>query len=76
MGYAEIRIQREVQQLRRELKEAKARDEQTRAGCLDLVQALRAIVASRGGSEAAEFAQVTELVEQAGRLFDPPPAEA
>jgi len=73
MGYSEIRIQREIQQLRREVKEARTQEKQTRQGCLDLVHALEEFVTSLAGSSAPASAKVTELVNQARVLLTPTP---
>jgi hypothetical protein len=73
MGYAEIRIQREIRQLRREVKETRTQESQTRLGCLDLVNALDELVTSLGGSDAPASARFTELVGQARLLLAPAP---
>jgi len=73
MGYAEIRVQRELRQLRQEVKETRERERQTRQGCLDLVHALEEYVRSLEGSNAPAPARVTELVSQAGVLLAPVP---
>jgi hypothetical protein len=75
MGYVEIRIQRDIQQLRREVKATKARGEQTRLGCLDLVSALKELATSLDGTDDLAAARVTSLVDQASALFDPPAEE-
>ena len=71
MGYAEARLQREVQQLKRDAQMARNRERQTRQGCMDLVQALREIVASLAGSGAITPARAAELVEHAGVFLAP-----
>jgi hypothetical protein len=71
MGFAELRIQRELQQLRREVKEAKNQELQTRQGCLDLVQALEEFVTNLEESEAPASARVSELVGKARVLLAP-----
>lgn len=71
MGYAESRIQRELQQLKREIKETKTQEKQTRQGCMDLVHALEEFVTNLEGSSAPASARVTELVGQARDLFTP-----
>ena len=73
MGYPTIRIQRELQQLRREVKEARTQERQTRQGCLDLLHAVEAFVTSRGGSNATASARFTELANQASALLAPAP---
>jgi hypothetical protein len=73
MGYTEIRVQRELQRLRREVKETRTQERQTRQGCLDLVHALEEFVTSLEESNAPVPARVTELVGQAGVLLAPAP---
>lgn len=74
MGYAEIRVQREIQQLRREIKETRLKERETRQGALDLVQALEEFVTNLEGSAAPASAKVSEFVSQARALLAPPPA--
>ena len=71
MAYSEMRLRREVQQLRRELNSAKDRERRTREGCMDLVHALARIVSSPGGSGAEEAPTASDLVERAGLLLAP-----
>jgi hypothetical protein len=73
MGYAELRIQRELRDLRRDVTETRAQERQTRQGCLDLVLALEEFVTSLEGSKAPASARVTELVSQARVLLAPAP---
>jgi hypothetical protein len=75
MGYAEIRVQRELKQLKREVKEARAQERQTRQGCLELVHALEEYVRSLEGSNAPAPARVAELLSAAGVLLAPAPTE-
>jgi len=71
MGYSELRILRELQNLKREAKEARTQERQTRQGCLDLVAALEEFMANRAleGADAAATARFTELVGQARTLL-------
>lgn len=73
MGYAEMRMQREVQQLKRDAQLAKNRERQTRQGCLDLLDAMKEIVTSLEGSNVTASAKAAELVAQAGACLAPDP---
>ncbi len=71
MSFSDARIRSEIQQLKRELGKAKERERQTRQGCLDLVDAMREIVAGRENSTPTDAATAKELVDQAGILLAP-----
>jgi len=71
MGYTEVRLQREIHQLRNEMRGAKAREAQTRQGCLDLVHALTELVTSLEASGMPTASRFNDLLGQAGGLLAP-----
>jgi hypothetical protein len=71
MGYAEVRIRSELQKLRREVKEARTRENQIRQGCLGLVRALEEFVTNLEESDALASSRVTELISEARVLLAP-----
>jgi hypothetical protein len=73
MSYSELRILREIQQVKRETKEARTQERQTRQGCLDLVHALEEFRTNLDGVGAPASARYTELVDQARSLLEPAP---
>jgi hypothetical protein len=74
MGYTELRILRELQNLKREAKEARTQERQTRQGCLDLVRALEEFMTNLAAEgRAPTSARIDELLGQARMLLAPAP---
>jgi len=71
MAYTDVRMQREIHQLRSEVRGAKAREAQTRQGCLGVVQAMLELVTRMEASGMPDASGLNELLEQAGILFAP-----
>lgn len=73
MGYTEVRLQREIQQLRKEVRETRTQEKQTRQGCLELLHAMQAFVTSLEGADLPARARFAELVTLAEARLTPVP---
>lgn len=75
MGYTELRILRELQNLKREAKEARSQERRTREGCMGLLQALEECMANLAveGAGAPVSARFGELLSGARTLLEPTP---
>jgi len=71
MGYAETRLQREIQQLKRQFVKTKEREQQTRQGCMELARAFKEMAASVENSATPASPRTSELLAQAGVLLAP-----